>query len=356
MSVTGELGYKKLKYLKRVIEQNSKRRPGRLSKAGNKLPKVDYGLPLKDFITIIKVYPNKVKTALLQQWHKVTKSRKRITELQEEEGKHNYGKLTPIQRAEVIELFSRFYTVGEIRKIIIEEWGVKSYSITSLLKLKEKWLEEIKRRRNLYINDISKLRLVHKRARVEEYMELYELVKQEKKYGYQIKVLDSIKGEVERNQLDVIVSGEVNINKSEKIGLDIGFDNIKALAFFRVSAMLPLEARQRINTKLFQNAGVTPMLLPESTQDKYKGSHDIEDADYTVVEDTPEAKQKKDHIKEKKKEANDFISKSKEHNKTKGKKSLREIMLKKMKKRMNKLDKIKTDVDKIDIKKRGEEL
>lgn len=342
-----ERGYKQIKQIQKRIEANSR---SRFSKKYNTLPKVNYDMSFLDFVKQIKVYKGKTKIALIQQYRRVKKGRK-ILKHNFDKGIKNTYKLTPLQRVEMIELFSRMFTVSEVHKIINEEWKVP-YSLTSVVRFKQVNIEEITRRRNIYINDISKLRLVHKRARLEELMELYDITKEKGWVETGIKVLDQINKEVEKQQLEVIYSGEVNINKAEKINIDIGLENIQTVALLRVLKNLPDEAMKRISNQLIKKQTDLPLLGFGKHIDS---SLEISDAVFTNLDSKDNEKVSSQLIKEQSLQQQQTQSQSQQQ-KEQQQSKLQMLLKKKIEKAKERLYNVKMDVDKLELGIRNENI
>ena len=343
-----ERGHRKKQYLLKKIESQEKRKGySKFSKKKNKLPSVDYDLNLRDFIAQLSGYDTKVRKALVAMYQKKKKAITAINEMKDNGEKFN-AKLTPLQRAEIIELFSRMFTLKEVYDIVTKEWGM-TYSMTSLHKFRTTHFEIIKRRRNIYINDIGKLRLVHKRARIEELMNLYDITSETGDVKNGLAILDQIKTEVEKNQLEVVVSGEVNINEIHKINLDVGLENIKGLAFMRVLSKLPEQAMNRIKNELLLSKNIKLLDMSNTIKnaefEEIKQELDEVGSDDDYNDEAPVSKPiKKDKGKE------EEIPKREEPKLSKVKKDL----LKRLRKQKERLIEVNNKVDKRETNKRGD--
>src|SRR5690606_28235552 len=88
------------------------------------------------------------------------------------------------------------------------------------------------------------------------------------------------------HQLDILVSGEVNINHIQKIRQDIGLPNIMMLSFLRVINGLPTDVRDRINRKLLFGFNDNLKLLDIGSRavvNKFSEEDDFEDAEFEEV-------------------------------------------------------------------------
>ena len=381
--------FKDIKYLKKELEAKSIERKVINSKDKRKLKvKANYKLPLNEFIQSIAKYNLVTRKKLLNQYIKIKKSIK-ATRQAAAEGTLGKSALSPLQRMELLELFGKLYPMKEIHGIINDEWGVK-YSMNALSQFKKNNLEEIKRKQDLTIRDYSKLRLAHKRPRLEELTDLYNIAKDKGFIETSVKILDQINKEVEKNQVEVMVSGEVNINQAVKVHSDIGLENIKGLATMRVLAMLNDAQRSRINRKLIGKSNDVGFLglskvvgVEEITQGDDEDRIDLEairNAEFEEVPDeviTPEPvykiiKKGGKSIKVKVKSgAEHYVNSNKQsadmtetvNDENVGEKgatdevvdALKKLMRKKIEKRRSQLDGVDTNVSKREIEDRGDE-
>ena len=123
------------------------------------------------------------------------------------------------RKTEILELFGSYHSVDDVHKILNHEWElpipksmVQRFAIANSDKIKE--LQEVHRR------DYSHVRLGYKRSRLEEYSYMYQRNKELlelcdfeniKIQETNLKILSAIKSEVEGNELNVNINGNINV-------------------------------------------------------------------------------------------------------------------------------------------------
>lgn len=121
------------------------------------------------------------------------------------------------RRLEIIELFGRMFSVQEVHQVCLEEWKIP-VGIQQVAEFRSAHSAMIEEKIKNHQASFSDIRLGHKRSRLEEYCWIYN----ESKTKYQkianredlkvmVTVLDKIKDETEGSQVNVNVSGEVNV-------------------------------------------------------------------------------------------------------------------------------------------------
>ncbi len=124
---------------------------------------------------------------------------------------------------ELIEYFGRFYSVDEVHKIVVDEWG---YPVSKDLinRFRKRHLDKIQERQEEYKRDYSDIRLGYKKSRLEELEYLYNDRKERyqaypntSNYNLLLKTIKQIKEEVEIDTLRI----EGNINHNIEVTLNM---------------------------------------------------------------------------------------------------------------------------------------
>lgn len=131
-------------------------------------------------------------------------------------GKHSLPdreRLLDPRKAELIELFGKFYSAKEVHKIVNQDWGI-DISISAVKDFRGKYIEQIKERQEEYKQDFSNVRLGHKRSRLDELSWLYDETKERydrtrerTEMKFMRELLDQIKKEVEGDV--VTIQGDI---------------------------------------------------------------------------------------------------------------------------------------------------
>lgn len=127
------------------------------------------------------------------------------------------GKLLDAKRIDLLELFGRMFSVQEVHKIVVEEWEIP-ISIEHIISFRAEHGELIEEKVKAHQAGWADIRLGVKRSRLEEYCWMYAELKG--KYAkinsredlkVMIAILDKIKAETEIDQLNINMSGKVEV-------------------------------------------------------------------------------------------------------------------------------------------------
>ena len=171
-----------------------------------------------------------------------------------------YEHILDNQTTEVLELFARHYSVDEIHKKLIIDWGIE-LPMAVLLRFHRKNKLEIEKLKADYEKDLGQIGISKKRSRLEELdyiyrrnMQAYKRFEGTKMLPFQAEaraILEQARKEVEGNQIKLDISGQIDITATiesaknvEELYSDINFMN---LLISRVAA------RQRVNPLLLQH-------------------------------------------------------------------------------------------------------
>lgn len=120
------------------------------------------------------------------------------------------------KRAEILEMFGRYYSVQEVHKVITVDWGYEC-AMSSLEVFRTKNIDKIKELQEAFKRDYSDIRLGHKRSRLDELSFLYNDRKQRYKlsggredYKLLLVTIEQIRKEVEGDTIRI--DGNLNIN------------------------------------------------------------------------------------------------------------------------------------------------
>lgn len=167
------------------------------------------------------------------------------------------GVILDVRFSELIELFGRFYTDQEVYQIVTKKWG---YDInkSAITRFKQKYVEDIKRRQDIYTKDFSDIKLGHKRNRLEELTYLYRT----RKKRYVDANYNREDGKEMRNLLEQIrkeMEGD-RINLDGNIKLQIG---VQIEMQIHEQLMQEVSIKQLIVSRVASRLNVNPVILLE---------------------------------------------------------------------------------------------
>lgn len=154
------------------------------------------------------------------------------------------------RRLELITYFSRFYSIKEVHRIVTTQWRV-GMSYQTLVDFFNDNLEEVKRGQEEYKKNLEEIRLVYKKNRLEELLELYNHRKEiytTGHYGNDYKLLlltlEQIRKEIEGDKLTV--DGALKVELERTVNIHIQQEvlqelPIKSLIIALVSAKLNID-------------------------------------------------------------------------------------------------------------------
>lgn len=127
------------------------------------------------------------------------------------------GSVLDSKEPELIELFGSYHNVPDVHKHLESVWGYKIH-INSVYYWYKKHAEEIKIKKDEYRRSYKDVRLVQKKARLEElgYLynhkkEIYEKTNDPRDFKNLLDVMTLIKGEIENDTISVNVNGKVDV-------------------------------------------------------------------------------------------------------------------------------------------------
>lgn len=77
------------------------------------------------------------------------------------------------KKAELLELFGRYYSSSEVHRIVTKSWGYNLSHMT-VERFRVRWLDEINKAQYEYSQNFSNVRLYHRRSRMDELSWLYD--------------------------------------------------------------------------------------------------------------------------------------------------------------------------------------
>lgn len=135
-----------------------------------------------------------------------------------------------MKHTEILEYFGRYFNIGEVHKIVSEEWNydVSYDAISTFYKKNIERIEELKQQYQL---EFSNVRLGQKRSRLDEYTFLYNRIKDKYLEG-EIRedakllkeLLESIKREVDG---DLVINAKMQIDVEQTVNVKIQQEMIK---------------------------------------------------------------------------------------------------------------------------------
>lgn len=137
-----------------------------------------------------------------------------------------------VKRAEILGLFGKMFSVTEVHKVLVTDWGLKDVSYNELLAYYKRNIDRITELQNDYKNKTNEdFRLGFKRSRLEELTWLYNINKDEILKYQSIErtkvlqsLLESIKKEIEG---DLVINGKFQVDIEETINFKVQQDLIK---------------------------------------------------------------------------------------------------------------------------------
>ena len=168
--------------------------------------------------------PAEEQEAILTEWKLLSKARGKALGLKTKAFGRGIGvkDKTAMEKLnersiEIISLFSRLYSAEEVYKIINEQLNLR-VSRSSVDKFQSQHIEEIRAAQDKYKESSDGIRLVHKRSRLEELLDLYNdrrdiyhKSKGPNDYKLLLQTLDHIRKEVEGDRVTVDANLNVKI-------------------------------------------------------------------------------------------------------------------------------------------------
>lgn len=177
------------------------------------------------------------------------------------------------QTGELIEYFGRFYSIEEVHKIVVQEWG---YPVSKDLigRFRKRHLDKIKERQEEYKRDYSDIRLGYKRSRLEELEWIYKIRKSryeetqsQSDEKLMLQIIKQIKDEVEKDVLRI--EGDINHKVETTINLHVQQDLFQSMTINDI-IIGRIAARQGLN------AAYLVERLHKSFYSRYSGFGDID--------------------------------------------------------------------------------
>ena len=156
------------------------------------------------------------------------------------------------RKDEIIELFGRFHTIGEVHQVVMSDWGL-DVNIATVNNFRLRYIDQIRERQDEYKREFSDLRLGYKRSRLDELTYLYNSRKQkyrttEGKEDYKLLLLtlEQIKREVEGDR--IVIDGNITMDLESTVNDHIQEEimkqlNIVDIIVARVAARTNTDAR-----------------------------------------------------------------------------------------------------------------
>lgn len=128
------------------------------------------------------------------------------------------GGVLAAKQDELLDLFGRLYTLDEVYRIVIEDWG---YSVAreTIRTFYSRNLEKIEKLRNQYESDFSDVALTKKRSRLDKlsvmFYTYYNKWAKDNRLEYSKELralLEQIRKEVEGDSLNLNVQGQINVD------------------------------------------------------------------------------------------------------------------------------------------------
>lgn len=137
------------------------------------------------------------------------------------------------KKAEIIEMFGKFFSVKEVHKVLIEDFGIEC-ELSSVELFRRKHWSVIKEKQEEYKKGYEGIRLGYKRSRLEEYslatINLNQRLENNwnrEDYKLWLQTLEAIRKEVEGDRLTI--DGELNIKIEETLNYHIYQETLQQL-------------------------------------------------------------------------------------------------------------------------------
>jgi AraC-like DNA-binding protein len=135
---------------------------------------------------------------------------------------------------EILDLFGKFYSGTEVHKIITTEWKYRTVKYDWVLKFQRENVEMIEQLRDEYQKNVSNVRLVHKRSRLDELSGLYQSRKakyeqSESREDYKLLLItiEQIRKEIEGQRLTI--DGHIQVEHEHRIQEHVNTEILKHL-------------------------------------------------------------------------------------------------------------------------------
>lgn len=193
-------------------------------------------------------------------------------------GYYNQKEILEPKAAEIIEMFGRYYTIGEVHRIVTQEWGI-DISHRAVREFKVRNLDKITKLQEEYQKSYSDLRLSHKRGRLDELVWMYKERKDEYFKNNRSRddqkelrgILEQIRKEVEVDKL--LIEGDINVNIEATITQHIQKEVLTNLSLLDI-IVARIAAKRNINPQAFIYQ------LHNSYYNKYNGINGIEGEEF----------------------------------------------------------------------------
>lgn len=166
------------------------------------------------------------------------------------------------RKADIIDKFAKMYSIEEVYKIIVSEWGL-NVGIAQLEEFRKNNIDTIIRLQKEFTNNFNEVRLAHKHSRLLEYMFLYNETKEsytrtrsKEDRKFLVELLSNIKKEAEG---DIIrIEGNVNLNIEQTLNV-----------FLHKTIMQKLPINEMILSRVAARININPYLLLYRLQKSY---------------------------------------------------------------------------------------
>lgn len=145
-----------------------------------------------------------------------------------------HNKLFLDKKAELLDLFGRFFSIDEIISISKKDWGKSQYTKEVLASFYKENFDEINAQREKHKQDFNHLRLSHKTSRLEELTWMYNKMKlkyersaSREDHRVLLQTIDSIRKEIEGDRLTI--EGNIDLTIQEEVNSQIRNEILRGL-------------------------------------------------------------------------------------------------------------------------------
>jgi hypothetical protein len=177
-----------------------------------------------------------------------------------------YKGILDSRREDIIELFGRMFTIHEVHKTIVEDWGIPA-SLQAVEKFRAAHINTIVEKIEEFKRSYSDIRLGVKRSRLEELTWLYVQTKEKFKmnkgmneHRQLLATIDAIRKEVEGDKL--VIEGGLELNIENTVNVHLKKEVLKSLNIYQI-----------ILARVAMRARISPMILVNNLLNSFYSKH-----------------------------------------------------------------------------------
>ncbi len=203
--------------------------------------RVSYRGNIKNISAKIEHLPEEERLQILEKNKAFSKISGQILSLRNQLKKNpaytlgHWGMAKKDKRDEILSLFGKMHSAEEIHKILVGDWGYNKIKFDQVVKFEVDHKDIINELRNKYQDDITAVRLSHKRSRLDEIQYLYQEFKNRQETSglsknsteMMLKLLEQARKEVEGQQIHI--NGQIKVEHEMAIQDHVNSEIMKSL-------------------------------------------------------------------------------------------------------------------------------